>query len=120
MDRKQPDAEIHFHGTGGVWIKLISSRAIQDHFEGCPDDLRPYFYFRRYGDTPFGWYGCVADDLFWESARMLVVHRGLAVDALDLTLDPRDEGFRRRLTADDLPAPLTAVERRRAVRQEGP
>lgn len=95
-----PDVEVLLHGTGHVLFKPVSDKGLAWYFEHCFPTFWPYFHWRRYGDTPYGWYDA------WQDTGMVLLiadllRARLAADALDLTLSEDDEGFRHRLRVGD-------------------
>lgn len=49
------DVDVQMVG-GKVRCVPTSERALRWYFGTCPPELRKYFCYRGYGDTPFGWF----------------------------------------------------------------
>lgn len=80
-DSAHVDGEADFtFGLAGGKVRVIplSDRALEWFWGDSPPELRDYFHYRRYGDTPFGWYTARRDCGF-ERLLALLAERGFQV-----------------------------------------
>jgi len=60
-----PDPDIDVWGAGGnIRCVATSERGQRWFFGTCPEELRPYFFYRAYGDTALGWFEAEMDEGF--------------------------------------------------------